>query len=128
MLTIERNRRAISIHVLQLPMPPHVAAFFHVDLIASALENDDAADCRCFAQSVVDVLLQRYDPAAAITAVSRDERDCAAVADAISDRIGAEAAENDRMHGANTCAGQHRYRRLGNGWQIDDDAITFADP
>ena len=31
------------------------------------------------------------------------------------------------MHRAYACARQHRDRGLGNGWQIDDDAIALLD-
>ena len=71
-------------------------------------------------------MLERNDPAPPICAIRGDDRDRAAVCDAISDAIGAETAEDDRMNRADPGAGQHRDRGLGDGGQIDDHAIAFS--
>ena len=40
MFAVDRRWRTIVIHVLELAMPPNIAAFFHVDFIMRALENN----------------------------------------------------------------------------------------
>ena len=44
MLAIERRRRTIRIHVFQFPMPPNIAAFFHVDVVSGATKNNHSPD------------------------------------------------------------------------------------
>ena len=41
MLAVERRRRAIRVDVFHLAMPPDIAAFLDVDVVAGAAENDD---------------------------------------------------------------------------------------
>ena len=78
-------------------------------------------------ERLVDVLLERNDRSASITAVGRDDRRRAAIGDAIADAIGTESAEDNGVNRADPRAGEHRDRRLRNCRQIDDDAIAFAD-
>src|SRR5919201_3958399 len=127
MLAVEWHRRAVGIDVLQLSMPPNVAPFFHVDLVASALKDDDASDGGAAAERIIDIFFQRHNLATTIAAIRGDQSNGAAVGDPVANGIGAEPAENDRMHRANPRTGEHGYRRLWNIWQIDDNAITFAD-
>src|SRR6185436_127836 len=47
------------------------------------------------------------------------------IVDAIAKRLGAEAAEDDRVHGADARASQHRNGELRNQRQIQRDAITL---
>src|ERR1700745_88384 len=44
MLAVEGCRRTVRVDILQLAMPPDVAAFFHVNIVSCATENDDAPD------------------------------------------------------------------------------------
>ena len=48
------------------------------------------------------------------------------VDDAVTKRFGAEAAEHDRVHCADSSAGEHRVRELGDHGQVDTDAVAFA--
>ena len=82
---------------------------------------------RAVAERVIDIFLQRHNAAAAIGAVGGDERDRAAIADPVTNAVGAESAEDHRVHRADPRAGQHGNRRLGNVRQINDDAIAFFD-
>ena len=79
------------------------------------------------AKRVIDIFLQRHNAAAAIGAIGGDERDCAAVDDAITNAVGAESAEDNRVHRADPRAGQHGNRRLGNVREINDHAIALFD-
>src|SRR5437016_13748434 len=44
MLAIEWCRRAVCVDVLQFPMPPDIAAFFHVDVASGPAKNDYTLD------------------------------------------------------------------------------------
>jgi hypothetical protein len=78
MLAIERSRWAVGIHILQFAVPPNIAAFLHVDLVAGPAKNDYALDRHALAQRVIDIFFQRHNAAAAIRAVGCDNGDCAA--------------------------------------------------
>ena len=108
-------------------MPPDVAAFFHVNVVPGAPKNDHPLDRSLASQRVIDVFLQRNDRAAAIAAIRGDDRDRAAIGDPIANALGAEAAEDHRVHRADPRAGQHGDRRFRNRRHIDDDAVAFAD-
>ena len=61
MLAVERDGRAIGVDVFELAMPPDIAAFFDVNLVAGAPKNDHPLD-RCPAlERFIDVLLERND-------------------------------------------------------------------
>jgi hypothetical protein len=61
----------------------------------------------------VDDLLERELLAAAQPLVGGDDHLAAGVEDAVADGLGAEAAEDDRVHGADARAGEHRVGELG---------------
>ena len=56
-------------------------------------------------------LLQRDDLPAAVAAVGGDQQAAGGIVDAIAQRFGAEAAEDDAVDRADAGAGQHRDRR-----------------
>ncbi len=127
MLAIERGGRTFRIDVFQLAMPPDVAAFLDVNVVASPPENDDPPD-RCLAfERLVDVLLERNDRAASVAAIGGDDRRRPAIRDPVPDAIRAETAEDDGMNCADPRAGQHGDGRLGNGRHVNDDAVAFSD-
>ncbi len=128
MLAVERERGAMRIDIFKFAMPPDVAPFLDVHLVASASENDHAPD-RCLAlQRFIDVVLQRNDRAAAVGAIGGNDGGRPAVSDPVANAIGAEAAEDDRMNGADPRAGEHGDRGFWNRRQVDDHAIAFANP
>ena len=61
----------------------------------AALDDDDVLDRRRVFQRLVGHLLERHDLAAAVAAVRGDEQLALRVVDAIAQRFGAEAAEDD---------------------------------
>ena len=69
-------------------------------------------------------LLERDDVAATPCAVLREEHLRAAVVDALAERVGAEAAEDDRVRGADARAGEHRDGGLGDHAHVDRDAVA----
>jgi hypothetical protein len=53
--------------------------------------------------------------------------DRAAVGDAVGDRMGAEAAEDHGMDGADAGAGEHGDGGFGNEGEVDEDAVALGD-
>jgi hypothetical protein len=49
------------------------------------------------------------------------------VVDAVGERVGREAAEDDGVHRADARAGQHRVGRLGDHRQVDADPVALLD-
>ncbi len=84
-------------------------------------------DGRGAREGLVDVGLELDDLAAPPAAVGGDDELGLAVVDAILDRLGAEAAEDDGVHRADAGAGEHGDHGLRNHRQVDRDAITGLD-
>jgi hypothetical protein len=74
----------------------------------------------------VDGLLEAEPAAAAQALVGGDHHPRAGVEDAVADRLGREAAEDDRVDGADARAGEHRVGELGDHRQVDADAVAAA--
>jgi hypothetical protein len=49
------------------------------------------------------------------------------IVDARGQRPGGEATENDRVDGADACAGEHRESGFGDHRHVDQDAVALAD-
>ena len=75
---------------------------------------------------LVGNLLERDDLSAPMAAIGGDQQAARRVVDPIAQRLGAEAAEHDAVHGADPRAGEHGDGQLGNERQIDRHAIAFA--
>src|SRR5439155_27086551 len=84
MLAVEGGWGAVCIDVLQFPIPPCIAAFFHVDFVSCAAKNDHAFDGRVTAQRVLNIFLEWHNCAAAMCAVRRDEGSRAAIGNAVA--------------------------------------------
>ena len=109
-------------------LPPDVAALDHVDRVAATFDDDDGLDGRGALEGLVDVGLELDDLAAAPAAVGGDDELGLAVVDAVLERLGAEAAEDDGVDGPDAGAGQHGDDRLGDHRHIDGDAVALAHP
>ena len=92
--TIERHNWTVRIDILQLPMPPNIPPLLHVDVVSGSAKNDHAPDRRSLAKRLIDILLQRHNPAAAIRAVGRDQRNGPAVDNPIANAVGAKSTEH----------------------------------
>ena len=93
---IDRCRAAVRIDILQLPMPPNIPPLLHVDVVSGSAKNDHAPD-RSRARGtkrVIDILLQRHDPAAAIRAIGRDQRNRPTVDNPVANAVGAKSTEH----------------------------------
>ena len=92
---VERGRRAFGVDIFELAMPPDVASFFDVNLIPGAAKNDHPTDRSSATKCIVNVLLQRDNCTASISAIGRDHCGRAAVRDAITNAVGTKAAEDN---------------------------------
>ena len=106
---------------------PLVTPVDPVDIGAGMLDHEhllERLDRRIGGRSV-DVLLERHDLAAADALVRRNDDVGLAVHDASRQRVGREAAEHDRVHGADARARKHGNRRFGNHRHVDRDAVAL---
>ena len=75
-------------------MPPDIAAFFHVNVVSCATENNDAPDRCAVTERFIHIFLQWHNAAPAIRSVGCDDCDCAAIGNAISNAVGTKSAED----------------------------------
>ena len=76
---------------------------------------------------LVGIGLERHGLAAAQALIGGDDEIGAAILDAVRQRIGREAAEDDGMDGADPRAGEHRIGRLGDHRHVDRHAVAPLD-
>ncbi len=129
-LGVHRLGLAVAGGVLHQAVPPVVAPLFdvHGELRPAALHHHHVLDGRAVLQGLVRELLERQDAAAAVAAVGGDEQLGLGVVDPVAERLGAEAAEDHRVNGADARAGQHGDGELGNHRQVDGHAVALAHP
>ncbi len=116
-------------------MPPEVATGGERDLHVRnagiggvlALVDDDAADAGTALDGLVDDLLELDGLAAAVADVLREDDAAVGVVDAVGDGVGREAAEDDRVHRADACAGEHRDGELRAHAHVNGDAVALLD-
>src|SRR5690606_15061342 len=97
MLGIQLLSRTIVIHRLHQFVPPVVPTRGHRDLFAGPSKNYDVFNGRSIGYRLVNDVFQPDRSAAAIAPVSRDYKFASAVIDSVPDRVGREAAEDDRV-------------------------------
>ena len=76
-------------------------------------------------ERLVGHLFERHDLAATIAPVGGDEKHRLRVVDAVTQRLRAEAAEDDAVHGADARTGEHGDGELGNERQVEGDAVAL---
>ena len=112
-------------------IPPDVAAVIPVDFILAAFQHDRVANfVRGAGKSVaslIDIRLERNDLAAPVPAISGDDDLAVGILHAIDDCLGAESAEDHRMHGADPRAGEHGDRQLRQHTHVDRNDVTLLD-
>src|SRR5208282_294584 len=108
-------------------VPPQVAPFAHLDLVADPLEHDDFLDRWALFQRLIDIVLELDDLPAAPSAVRGNTYLRFRVVDPIGQRFGREAAEYHRVNRTDSRACQHRDRRLRHQRQVDRDALAILD-
>src|SRR5690606_3666718 len=88
-------------------VPPVVAPLLHVHLGVAAVDDHDVAHRGRAGDGQVDVGLQQRGGAAPVAGVGGDDDAALGVVDPVDDGVGREAAEDDRVGGAETGTGQH---------------------
>ena len=91
------------------------------------LHDHHVLDRRALLERAVGVALQGDDLPAAVAAVGRDEELALRVVDPVPQRLGAEAAEDHRVHRADPGAREHRDHRLGDHREVDRHAVALPD-
>ena len=109
-------------------MVPDVPAVDPVGLASGALDHDDAINAVDLRQRRVNVVFERHSFAAADAFVSGDHHAACCVTDAIFERFGGEATEDDRVDGTDSRAGKHGEGCLWNHRHIDTDTVALANP
>ncbi len=108
-------------------VPPLVAARLEGDVVLGAPHDEHVLDAAGgLADRLVDGGLQREDPPLAVAAVGGDDELRLGVVDARREAVGAEAAEDDRVDGADARDREHRDDGLGDHRQVDGDAVSGA--
>ncbi len=100
----------------------------HGDVLAGALEHHHRPDVGALLERGVHVELQGHDAAPAVAAVGGDHHGGFRVVDAVADRVGGEAAEDDAVGRPDARAREHGDGRLGHHGHVDGDAIAPLDP
>jgi hypothetical protein len=124
---------AFVVRMLHEPVVPVVAPLDHVHMCfpdgprGAALHHDHVLDRRALLERLVGVALERDDLAATVPAVGGDHDLRLRIVHPVAQRLGAEAAEDHRMHRADPGAGEHRDGGLGDEREIDADAVTLLD-
>ena len=112
-------------------MPPQVAPVGPLDVLLGAAHDEHLLDRRLYAlaavaQRLVDVHLQCRGAALAIPAVGGDHDLRARIVDARAKAVGAESAEDHRVHGAEPSDGEERSDRFGDHRQVHGDAVALT--
>ncbi len=127
-LGIHRLGRAIGTGGLDGGFPVDVAALDDGHIGPGVFQDQNPRHARHLFQRLVDIGLQRHLAAPAAALVGGDDKGGAAVFDTARDAVGREAAENDRMDGSDTGAGQHGIGRFRHHGHIEGDAVALLDP
>lgn len=107
-------------------MPPLVTTLNPSDRVASVLQHDDGLDVGALLESLVSQGLDVDDLATTATLVGSEDDTGLAVVDAIRERLGGEAGEDDRVEGTDTGACQERRDGLPGHGHVDCDGVTLA--
>ena len=119
--TIVRNQTGELVIIM-------IASADHLDRLAKMANDDDGVDLGAFAQSFVDIGLQRHELAAALAAIGGDDEAAGAILDPAVQCFGGETAEDDAVNGADPGAGEHRHRGLRNHRHVQGYAIALGGP
>ena len=106
-------------------MIPDVTAIPPADLAAGSPHHQNRVDIRAFFQRFIDIGLQRDFFAATHSLVCGNDRGGFTIQDAPGNGFRRETAENNRMHGADPGAGQHRVGGLGDHRHINGHQIAL---
>lgn len=94
-------------------MPPLVAALGPLDISSSTLENEDMLHERALGQGGVDDRLGSDRLAAALAFVGGDDNARLGILNTITERLGRESSEDNRVNSSETSAGEESDGSLG---------------
>lgn len=112
---IQEEERILRVHglgsnvagpLLNLLVPPDIAALLHGYISASALEHKTVGNVRALLESVVDNLLGANDFAATLALVGGDDNLGVGVVDTVTERVGRKAGENHGVDSADSGTGE----------------------
>ena len=124
---LARARGGVVALALDEVLRPDVAAVLHLDVVADAAPDHRRPHARRAVERLVGVALERHLAALAPAGVLRDQDLALHVVEAVGERVGAEAAEDDRVRRAESRAGEHRDRQLRDHPHVDADRRALAD-
>lgn len=133
---IQEEERVLGVHdlggnvvgpLLNLLVPPEIAALLHGDLGAGALEDQAASDVGALLEGVVDNLLGANELATALALVGGDDDLGAGVNDTVAQRVGRETGKHDGVDGTDTDTGEDGNDGLGNHGEVDGHGVALAD-
>ena len=141
---VEDEQRVFRVHPLGLVagglgvddvVPPHVLGPLPRRVLARALDHEHVRDrapdrpgcCSLGARASSTSGLRAKVCAAAVAAVGGDDELGLGVVDALAQALGAEAAEDHGVDGADARAGEHRDHGFGDLREVDRDAVALAD-
>jgi hypothetical protein len=113
--------------LLDLLVPPPVAALGHGHVGAGAAVHQAVGDVRALLQRIVDNLLGADQLAAALALVAGDDDLGPRIVDPIAQGVGGEAGEDDGVDGTDARAGQEGDERLGDHGQVDGNGVALLD-
>ena len=102
-----------------------VAAVNHLYRRAGAPVDDNVPDGRAGGHGFIDRLLELDLVAAAVAGVLCEDGDAGGVVDAVGDGIGRKPAEDDRVDGADSRAGEQGNRQLRRHAHVDRYAVAL---
>ncbi|OIQ70846.1 hypothetical protein GALL_475400 [mine drainage metagenome] len=123
-LGAHRARRAIGGRGGHQRLDVNIAALNPGGLLAGVFHHKAAHLVRAVQKRRIGVGFQRGTFAAAGRGIGGDDKFRAAVVDTVGQRVGREAGEHDRMHGADAGAGKHGISSLGDHRHVDHDAVA----
>ncbi len=106
-------------------MIPDVTAFFPLDFIADATQDDRVLDARRVFDGVVGDLLELDLAAAPPALVLRDDHFAFLIEDAVTQTVCGETAEDDGVDRADARACEQRDGQLGHHAHVDRDTIAL---
>ncbi len=109
-----------------LLVEPEVATGLHADLGGGAASHEHGLDQVETLHRTIHRFLEAQLAAAAQSLVGGHHQAGAGVEDAVADRLGAEAAEDDGMDRADAGAGEHGVGQLGDHRHVDADPVAPA--
>jgi hypothetical protein len=127
-LGVQRLGLALVVGRLERLVVPDVAPVLHLGVLAGVLDDEDRLEALEVAHDLVDGLLDGRRLALAPGPVDGDERLGVGELHALLDRLGAEAAEDHVVRGADARAGEHGHDDLRDHRQVDADDVAGLDP